>query len=202
MTMRRQWIGVGIVAVITAAALAVRAVTTKAEPQPATVVDSAVPIEVAVSRFRETIPEPAPVSLEGASSRDALVADFLEALERNDAATLNRLLISRAEFAYLYFPSSIYMNRPYQQDPGLVWFMMVNNSERSLRRVLSRDGGRPLGFRGYRCPETPLIQGENRIWRDCVLLGTRDGAPIERRLFGAIIERNQQAKFLTYASDY
>ncbi|MBX3148192.1 MAG: hypothetical protein KF785_15620 [Gemmatimonadales bacterium] len=202
MTMRRQWIGLGVVAVITAAVLMVRAVTTEAEPQPATVIDSAVPIEIAVSRFRETIPEPAPVDLDGASSRDALVAGFLDALEQNDIPALNRLLISRAEFAYLYFPSSIYMNRPYQQDPSLVWFMMVNNSERGLRRVLTRDGGRPLGIRGYRCPEEPLIEGENRIWRDCVLLGTRDGAPIERRLFGAIIERNQRAKFLTYTSEY
>ncbi len=200
--MRRQWIGIGAVAVITALVLSARAITTEAEPQPATVVDSAVPIEVAVSRFRETIPGPAPLSLEGAGSRDALVADFLEALERRDAAILNRLLISRAEFAYLYFPSSIYMNRPYQQDPGLVWFMLLNNSERSLRRVLTRDGGRPLGFRGYRCPEEPLVQGDNQLWRDCVLLGSRDGTPIERRLFGTIIGRNGHFKFLTYASEY
>jgi len=96
---------------------------------------SPTPIEIAVSRFRETIPEPAPVDLDGASSRDALVAGFLDALEQNDIPALNRLLISRAEFAYLYFPSSIYMNRPYQQDPSLVWFMMINNSERGLRRV-------------------------------------------------------------------
>ncbi|MHB1328158.1 MAG: hypothetical protein ACYC2K_08150 [Gemmatimonadales bacterium] len=200
--MRRQWIGIGAVVVLAAVTLAIRAGSTRAEPQPAIVVDSAVPIEVAVRRFRETIPEPAPVALAGAASRDALVAGFLEALEAKDIPALNRLLISRAEFAYLYFPSSIYMNQPYQQDPGLVWFMMLNSSERGLGRVLSRDGGRPLGFRGYRCSETPQVEGDNRIWRDCVLLGTRDGVPTERKLFGAIIERNQRAKFLTYASDY
>jgi hypothetical protein len=166
------------------------------------VVDSIFPPAVELARFQRTITGPKPIRLDGPSSRSALVRAFIGAVETRDSATIRRLLISRAEFGYLYFPSSEYTKPPYVQKPGLVWFRMTATSEKGIGRVLARDGGSPLGLTGHRCPVPPLVQGKNRIWKDCLVLVRRAGKPVERRLFGSIIERGGRFKFLTYASEY
>lgn len=164
--------------------------------------DSVQPIEAALAHFREDLP---PVTrLEGgAPSRDRLVEDFIQAVERNDTAAVGRMHVSRAEYAYLYFPTSIYMREPYVQPPAIAWLLSTQSSEKGISRVLRRLGGRKLGFAAYRCGEE-LQEGENTFWRSCTVTyrDPRAQSVVTRRLFGAIIERDGHYKFLTYTNDF
>jgi hypothetical protein len=164
----------------------------------AQVVDSLLPIEEEIRRFGATIPKPASRLEGGAASRDGLIRAFARGVEARDSVGLARLLIGKAEFAGLYYPTSRYTHSPYRQKPSLVWFLMTSASARGMGRVLARDGGRPLGYRGYRCRSRPVIEGKNRIWQGCEISVTTG----HRRLFGAIIERGGWFKFLTYDSEY
>ena len=169
---------------------------------PLQVVDSLFTPEVELARFRATVPGAAPGALEGASSQAELVRRFVIAVEKRDTAALGHLLISKAEFAFLYYPTSDYSRPPYRQKPGLVWFRMTETSQKGIGRILTRDGGKTLCSTGHRCRLAPKTEGPNRVWSDCRLVVRRNGRTVERKLFGSIVERNGRSKFLSYASEY
>ena len=163
------------------------------------VIDSLLPIEEEIRRFREAVPE-VPARLTGAeSSRDALVRRWAAALEERDSAALGSMLINPAEFITFYYPESRYARPPYRQKPGLRWFLMINSSSRGLAGVWRRYAGTPLPLKGHRCEADPEIVGKSRVWSQCrVQLQAGNGTTTEARLFGAIIERDGWFKFLTY----
>jgi hypothetical protein len=107
---------------------------------PAVPVDSVFPIEEEIRRFRADLPG-APAGLDaGASpSRDALVARFVQAVEALDTAAVRDMVVSRAEFAYLYYPFTRFAKLPQQLSPALVWFQIQR------QRPLTRPA--PTGFR-------------------------------------------------------
>ncbi|MFL5575454.1 MAG: hypothetical protein ACJ79S_05740 [Gemmatimonadaceae bacterium] len=169
--------------------------------RPGYVVDSVLPPEEALRRFREGLSPVARLD-GGARSRDGLVADFARAVERGDSVALRRLEISRAEFAYLFYPSSIYTRPPYREQPEIVWILQRAKGGSGYRRLVQRFAGRPLGYRGYRCALEPRIQGENRLWGECtVAYRNAHGDSVTTRLFGAILERGGRFKFINYAND-
>jgi hypothetical protein len=79
------------------------------------------------------------------------------------------------------------------------WGLITNSSLQGASRVWTRHAGQPLGFTGYRCDPEPTALGRNLIWTGCVV-ERKGAAPLE--LFGPIIERDGQFKFVTYASGY
>lgn len=165
-------------------------------------VDSIRPMDEAVREFRADLA--AVTELEGgAPSRDELVVELVRAIERSDTAAVRRMHISRAEYAYLYFPTSIYMSTPYQQPPAVAWLLSAENSEKGITRVLRRLGGHRLRFQGYACAERSR-EGSNSFSRSCTVR-YRDPHELDfvsRRLFSTIIERGGQHKFLSYANDF
>jgi hypothetical protein len=163
-------------------------------------VDSIVPIGEALARFRSKVGPP-PAGLEGgAVSKEALVMRFLLALRRGDTATIRSLHLTRAEFAYLYYPHTRYTRPPYRQSPELLWLRMGMGSEKGVGRALRRLAGTDLAYRGVSC-DSARKEGPNSIWEACVVLRGA-GAHEERvRLFGGIIERQGRCKFLSYAND-
>ena len=164
------------------------------------VVDSVFPPEEAMRRFRENLPVVS--ALKNAEpTRDSLVRRFVRAVERSDTTALRRMVMTRAEFAHLYFPTSPHARPPAQQPPALVWFLHTQNSEKGVSRALDRYGGRPIGVRGYTCASPARVEAGNTIWDDCRLhIGTgADTASI--RLFGGVIERAGRFKILSYAND-
>lgn len=165
-------------------------------------IDSVLPIDVALRRFRQGLPVVRRLS-GGAASRDGLVAAFVRALETGDSAALRRLHVSRAEFAYLYFPSSVYMREPYQQPPAIAWFLSSQNSAKGISRATKRLGGHTLAYRGYTCGSTRR-EGENTFALSCTVeyFDPVDSARVRKRLFGTILGRDSQFKFLTYANDF
>jgi len=169
---------------------------------PTTVVDSIFPVEEEIRRFLETIPTPATELEGGEADRDALVARFVRAVEAADTLDLARIAMNRAEFAYLYYPTSRYVERPYQLSPALVWYQNQNVGGRGLTRLLRRYGGVEMGFVSYRCPDEPEVEGENRYWHGCSVQHQFEGDTVDIRLFGSIWERDGRYKLVGYANAF
>jgi hypothetical protein len=174
--------------------------TLPARAAAAPVVDSIHPPEEAMRRFREHLPVVS--GLEDAErSRDSLVRRLVRAVEGRDTAALRRIVMTRAEFAHLYYPTSPHARPPAQQPPALVWFLNSQASEKGVSRALDRFGGRSLEVRGYTCASSPRVEGGNTIWDDCRLHVGAGGDTSSIRLFGGIIERDGRFKVLSYAND-
>ncbi len=169
-----------------------------------TIVDSILPIEEELRRFREAIPGEPPRALAGgAPSRDALVERFVKALEAADTAAFRDMLLTRAEFAWLYYPNTRYTAPPYELAPALLWFQIENGTSRGFGRLLDRMGGRPAYARGYTCPADGRREGSNRVWEDCVVHLRPPGAEArDLRLFGTILERDGVYKFVSYSNGF
>jgi hypothetical protein len=159
--------------------------------------------DTALESFRRELPAVTALT-GGAASRDELVAGFMRAVETSDTTALRDLVLTRAEFAYLYYPSSQYVAAPYRLDPQLLWFLVQQNSEKGIVRVLRRYGGRNLRMESYGCPGTPEGQGANTLWGDCTVRfrPTPADSAEERRLFGSVLERDGRFKFVGYSNDF
>jgi len=170
------------------------------QPHAATRVDSAVPREVALAKFQQASQHV--TALEGgASTRDALVRAFLRAVETRDTAALRRLVLSRGEFAYLYYPTSAQGLPPYSLSPDLYWFMTVEQSNRGAHTLLTELGGKHLPYAGYRCGSDSTVEGENTLWGPCLIHTVqRGGDTLSQRLFGPIVARGGRYKFLSYSN--
>jgi hypothetical protein len=170
-----------------------------AERGSATVVDSAIPIEVALERFRHGLARPAALT-GGSKSREALVRGFVAALEASDTAALRGMVLRKDEFAWFYYPSSQLSRPPYELPPALLWFQMQGQSEKGASLLLSDRAGAALGYRGHDCASERL-EGENRIHGHCVLRRvTVAGDTLAERLFGLVLERGGAFKFVSYAN--
>ncbi len=163
-------------------------------------VDSVVARDVSLARFREGLRQPVTLS-RGALSRDALVRDFVRALERADTATLNRLVLDRAEFAWLYYPTNPEALPPYDLDPELMWFLLDGRSRQGLAHLLEERSGRALGYVGHTCEGSARRQGENTVWGPCLVWRRQAaGDTLVERVFGAVVERGGRFKFVSYAN--
>ncbi|HWA56082.1 MAG TPA: hypothetical protein VG692_02455 [Gemmatimonadales bacterium] len=145
---------------------------------------------------------PAMTDLEGgAASREALVRDFVTALEARDTTTLLSLLITRAEFGRLYYPTNPQAHPPYDLAPGLYWFMVSQHSAKGLGRALELLGGTALRYAGHSCDSTVSHEGENTVYGPCtVRLVQAAGDTSEGRLFSLLLERHGRWKFVSYAN--
>lgn len=170
-----------------------------AERETATVVDSAIPIEVALERFRHGLARP--VGLTGGfKTREELVRRFVAALEASDTAALRRMVLRKDEFAWFYYPSSHLSRPPYELRPGLLWFQMQGQSEKGASLLLSDRAGAALGYVEHDCASERLEE-ENRIYGDCSLRRvTAAGDTLAERLFGLVLERGGAFKFVSYAN--
>lgn len=176
-----------------------------ASPGPATstagAVDSTLPMAEMLRRFREGLPPTATLD-HAAGSRDHLVERFITALEQADLAMLRRTVVSKSEYAYLYFPTSEYARAPYELPPEIAWMLNSAASDKGLSRLVRRLAGEQLRYSGYACADSSA-EGGNRFWKACaVAYADPDGTRVNRRLFGTIIERDNRFKILTYANDF
>lgn len=139
-----------------------------------------------------------PRLLAGAPSQDSLVRLFEGALARRDTAGLDRLQITREEFAYLYYPDSKLSRPPYELDPQTMWTQIRSQRDRGFRRLVARYGGGKLRIRALECG-APDYQNAVVI-HEC---GVRTNGTVDttvKQLFGSIIERDGRFKFVGYAN--
>lgn len=171
--------------------------------QPGYVIDSILPIEEQLRRFRADLTDTLRAFEHGATSKDELVRMLIQALESSDTTALVRLTLSRAEFAWLVYPDSPLSAPPYRQAPDVVWMRHTVASAAGLKRLLVRLGGSGPVFLSWTCADAPTTEGANRIWRDCAVRFQRAGAGQETvRLFSGIIERQERFKILSYANGF
>jgi hypothetical protein len=165
-------------------------------------VDSMHPPAVALQRFRMGVARPAERLAGGESSIKSLTARWVAAVETHDTATIRRLVVDRAEFAWLYYPASPFAREPLYQSPELVWFRLQANSEKGIVRVLRRLGGSDMRYRSVACARAPKLEGGNRIWEYCEVRRGEGPAARAEVLFGGILERQGRFKFISYANQY
>lgn len=165
------------------------------------VVDSIRPIPEELARFRASLQEEPTALRGGAASLEALVTHFVDALAMRDSVALREMLISRAEFALLYYPHTRFTAKPYELSPQLLWFQMQNGTGRGIARALRRFGGAPVELADYTCRPEPDVEGPNLLWRDCVVrIAPAVDDTITTRLFGSILERDGRFKFVSYSN--
>jgi hypothetical protein len=168
---------------------------------PVRIVDSILPVEEALRRFQQHLTRPAALT-GGAPSREALVRRFVERLARRDTAGLRALTMTREEFAFLVYPRSTYTRPPYRTPPGLVWLQVEQDGATGLRRLFRTDL-QVASYLSHRCAGAPAADGDVTLWRQCsVRVRLTGGDILEGRLFGVILERNGQFKFVNYHTDF
>lgn len=167
--------------------------------QSAGVIDSALPMTEQLRRFRSGLVGPA--ALDGPTQRAKLIERIFAAIASRDTLTLRSLTLSRAEFAYLFFPSHRVARPPYEMPPALLWFQLTEESEKGLKKAFQHLGPAPIALLSHRCPGEPEVEGDNRLHSGCIVRGRRaDGTVTEAQLFGTIVERDGRFKLLSYAN--
>jgi hypothetical protein len=172
--------------------------------QPGYVVDSVLPVEEELRRFRAAIGGPTATALEhGSNTRDALVRRMVSAVAAQDTASLRDMALTAREFADLVYPSSPYTHPPYRQAPGLVWMQTVTPSVSGFKRLMARRGGVRFTYVGHRCKPAAEQQGKNKLWLDCMLrLVSPERDTTTQRWFGQIIERDGRFKIVSYSNQF
>jgi hypothetical protein len=166
--------------------------------RPGYIIDSLLPVEEEIRRFQATIPVRPTAFSNAAGSRSELVKQFVRALEQNDTTALVKLVVDRAEFGYLVYPTSPNVAPPYRQSPDLVWLSRSASTDKALSRLFSRFGGKPLRYTAFTCPDSSDRQGANTLWSGCIVERVDSaGGTTRLRMFGSIIARDGRFKFLS-----
>jgi hypothetical protein len=165
-------------------------------------VDSIRPAAEALVRFREGLPRVDTLA-GGADSRDGLIARFTDAVARQDTAAVRAMVLDRAEYGWIYFPSLQRMNPATNLQPEVMWMLHAQESEKGITRVMRRLGGGQARFGGYACEAAPQVEGPNRYWHACTVEAiAQDGETAALKLFGSLVERGGQWKIVSYANDF
>jgi hypothetical protein len=164
------------------------------------VVDSVIPREEALRRFRDGVPEVRELS-GGVASSEALAAGVARALAARDTAALHALLLTREEFAWLYYPTAAQGLPPYDLSPSLYWFTLEGRNGRALSTLLGStadSGGRYLK---HDCGAAATKEGENSLRGPCTLWWiARGGDTLATRALSLVIERGGRWKVVSYSA--
>jgi len=165
---------------------------------PGSIVDSILPLEEALRRFRVGLNSPA--ALDGPRTRNELFRKFVAGVRRKNRASLDSLAITRAEYAWLVFPELRISKPPYRQPPDIAWILADAASSGGLTKLLNRVDR--FRIERYRCPGQWEEEGRLRVWRGCTVQ-VRDTAGVrEIQLFGPIVERDGRFKFGGFSNDF
>ena len=159
-----------------------------------------VPLDSALALFRRDL-SPATALEHSAPSIPLLIERFARSIEQSDTAAIREMVMSRREFAYLYYPSSPFTRPPTKQEPGLAWFLHLQPSRKGVTRLFNRFGGRPFRVLSNECKSSPRAEGENVIWDDCLQSVTDGRDTVTMRLFHGIYERAGRFKIFSYSND-
>jgi hypothetical protein len=111
-------------------------------------------------------------------------------------------VLSRAEYAWLYYPHTRYTRPPYELGAELLWIQISENSEKGIVRLLRRYGGSTLRYQALSCPDSSVTEGPNTLLGPCrVTFAAADSAARTLQIFGSIISRDGQVKFVSYANE-
>lgn len=164
------------------------------------VVDSVIPREEALRRFRDGVPEVRELT-GGLAGREDLAKAVGTALAARDTARLRDLRLTKEEFAWLYYPTAAQGLPPYDLAPGLYWFTLEGRNGGALRTLLEEPASAGARYLRHDCGTTSLREGENTLWGPCTLwsVTTREDTLAARSL-SLVIERGGKWKVVSYSA--
>ncbi len=171
---------------------------------PGYVIDSILPVEEMLRRFKAKVGGTPVTALQNASpTRDALVARFMKAVAASDSSELRAMALNAREFADLVYPESPNTKPPYKEDPALMWMTIQNPSQSGYIRLVRRTEEIPTKLVDYHCDGKTETQGQNTFISGCILrLNGKDGVTTSHRYFGSIIERDHKFKIVSYRNEF
>lgn len=163
--------------------------------------DSSRTPEEHMHRFTADLSERPTALSGGAASPEQLVSQFMRAVQQKGTVALMRTHLSRAEFAYLYYPTHPQAQAPYSLPPDLMWMMLEAQSVKGVSQAVSKLGQNPPRLEAVHCQRVSS-HGDNRVHSGCLgalRQGNVAGDPATLPL-GPIIERNGQFKFVSFGT--
>lgn len=161
---------------------------------------SPVSLDSALALFRRDL-TPATELQSGERSIERVIGRLLKSVARSDTNDLRALVMTRREFAYLYYPTSPFARSPTKQEPALAWFLHLQQSQKGVTRLLNRYAGKPVRVIRNDCKAPPRVEGINVLWDDCVQMLLQGRDTVRMRLFSGVYERNGRFKILSYGND-
>lgn len=167
---------------------------------PGYVIDSVFTPEENLRRFQADVAAPADGRLSGgAPSSDALIRRYWTLLVAGDTLAMTPLIVSRAEYAYLYFPESI--EGTSGMPPAVGWELIVRQSGRGLTRALFQAQQGPATVVRTVCTDTPRTMGKNTLYGPCGVVIRRDGDEETVWIAKSLMERDGVHKLLGLQND-
>lgn len=166
---------------------------------PGYVVDSIFPPEEAMRRFRVGLPSPGPDRLSGgAPSSDALLRRYWALLQAADTLAMRDLVVDRAEFAYLYLPSSPELRAG--MPPSTAWLLLGQNSGRGLGRALRAAATRDTTLRATVCGDRSESLDGGRLLGPCGVIVGAGSARDTIWLANGLVELRGTVKLLSFSN--
>ncbi len=167
---------------------------------PGYVVDSIFPPEEALRRFQTEAGGVPVASLSGGEgSVDALLKRYWATLARGDSLALTPIVVSKPEFAYLYFPESAEPGNGMQ--PHVSWLLLSNNSGRGLARAMQLAAGADSTLQGTTCVDRKLEAGASTIVGPCAIIRMKNAQPDTVWITSHVIERGGVFKLMSFANE-
>jgi len=139
---------------------------------PGYVVDSVFSPEENLRRFQATVSGAPPARLSGgARSTDALLRQYWTLLTTGDTLAMSPLLVSRAEYAYLYAPFSV--EGAAGLPPQVGWELILSQTGRGLTRALQAARTEPAPVIATLCSDVPRAVGAGRLYGPCGVIVKR-----------------------------
>ena len=136
----------------------------------------------------------------GASSLNALAERFVRGVQERDTAGIRSIHVSKAEFAYLVYPTHPQALPPYSLPPEVVWMMTESSSAKALDKIVAMGIRQGASIQSVVC-EGVTSQGKNRVHSGCVAIAQESSRGEEIRIpLGPIIERDGRFKFASFAA--
>ncbi len=168
---------------------------------PGYVVDSIFPPEEALRRFQAEEGVSVVTALSGGErSTDALLRRYWDILSSGDSLALTPYVVSKSEFAHLYFPES---NEPDNgMMPHISWLLLSNNSGRGLTRALAVAANNDSTLRTTVCqPALSYTAGRNTIHGPCGVIRNDPARTDTVWIVKHIIERDGVFKLMSFTNE-
>jgi hypothetical protein len=137
-----------------------------------------------------------------ASSPEELVRRFLDLVAGNNVDQIRRLAVNEEEFSLLLYPETPAADPRRNTSAEFVWNMHHIRSESSLERMIHAIGGRRLELEELRFTGGTTEYETYRVHRDSLLvLRDENGEQQRVRLFGSVLELDNQFKIFSFIND-
>ncbi len=142
---------------------------------PGYVIDSVFTPEENLRRFQATVAGAPPAAFTGgARSTDDLLRRYWALLSTGDTLAMRPLIVTRAEYAYLYFPES--GEGEAGIPPAIGWELLLAQTGRGLTRALGAAGRAPSSVVATVCSAVSQRAGRSTIYGPCGVVIVHPGS--------------------------